>query len=405
MSSLQMNDYDYPLPDRAVADRPLEERSQSRLMCVELGSKAVRHNYFTDIIEEIPAGSLLLINSSKVIPARIAVTKKTGGAAEVLLLQPFRPHAEALASTSRSQWSALIGGKRIAAGDTLQGPEGIQVQVLAKDGATAEIDLQWGSGQPLGELLEQVGRIPLPPYFHREDDASDRVRYQTVYADQSGSVAAPTAGLHFTPQILEDIARKATIATVHLHIGAGTFKPVDAQDARDHIMHAETIHVSLETLDLLTQVAAQRDAGGTGRIVVVGTTSLRTLESIAICGQRLLEGGPLLQDGLVATQWEGRTRPRATQAELFQAVAQAVRSKGLNALVGPTQLMIAPGFAELRADRLITNFHQPRSTLLLLVAAFSEPAGIDFWKHAYSEALERGYRFLSYGDSSIWIRR
>lgn len=405
MPNLSMSEYDYELPPEAVADRPLLERADSRLEHIDLRTSEISHRNFSDLLTDIPEGSLLLLNSSRVIPARLPVTKKTGGAAEVLLLQPVGPYAQALGATDRCLWSAMIGGKRIGAGDVLNGPEGVTVHVLAKDGASAEVELHWSSRLPFGELLERVGRIPLPPYLHREDEPADRERYQTVYADEKGSVAAPTAGLHFTPELLQKISEKARITHVHLHVGAGTFKPVDVQDASDHEMHAEIIHVPLATIEALADVAEKRDAGGTERIIAVGTTSLRTLESLALCGARLLEGGPLLRESFVALQWDGRKRPSASDAALFRAVATEIRRQGLKALEGPTQLMITPGFEAFRADRLITNFHQPRSTLLLLVAAFSQQAGTDFWKTVYADALQHGFRFLSYGDSSIWIRR
>lgn len=400
---LPMADFDYELPPTQVALHPLARRDESRLLRVDVVRGAWQHLYFTDIIEEIPLGSLVLMNASRVIPARLLVQKATGGAAEVLLLEPLDAHALALSATSRSQWRALVGGKRIAAGDRLTGPAGLEIQVREKTGADAIVELTWTDGRALAEKLEQIGSTPLPPYLKRENIPADRERYQTVYARDAGSVAAPTAGLHFTPSMLERLQARARLEYVHLHVGAGTFRPVEAADARQHAMHAETVSIPLSTIEALAETSRARDAGSQARVIAVGTTSLRTLESLAICAARVWAGGPLLEEGYLARQWNGREWPAATDAELFEGLARAMRGQGLIHLEGKTDLMITPGYPRMHADRLITNFHQPKSTLLLLVAAFSQSG--DLWKRVYSEAVARGYRFLSYGDSSIWIRR
>ncbi len=410
-AALEMQQYDYPLPDSLIARHPLEERDASRLLAIDIPSETITHTHFSKLPDLIPPDSLLWMNASRVIAARIPCTKATGGAVEVLLLSPAGPSADpaiALASRNPSEWMALIGGKRISAGDRLQTEKSLTIQVLHKEGAHARVQLQWlDKTLSLAALLDEIGKIPLPPYLKREQNDDDPARYQTIYAERPGSVAAPTAGLHFSAQILSRLnAQNVRIEKVHLHVGAGTFKPIDVENARHHDMHAERIEIPLSAIEGLAEATRSREKGGSARVVAVGTTSLRTLESLAIAGQRLCQGGALVDQGFLARQWDGRAQQPLLDSELFGAIAQRMRSDGLPALVGMTSLMIAPGFGPLHVDRLITNFHQPRSSLLLLVAAFSLQAGSSppLWRRAYDEALRERYRFLSFGDSSIWIK-
>ncbi len=410
---IRIADYTYDLPADRIAAFPSAERDASRLLMLK-GSQ-ISHRKFIELPTLIPEGALLVMNESKVILARIAAKKRTGGAAEILLLNPVHPldPAQALGSRGGSRWKVILGGKKIRAGDQLfaqgQGVE-LTTAVLTKNGMEAEVDLQWKPQQLcLSEVLEKIGTLPLPPYLGRDAVASDLERYQTVYAQRLGSVAAPTAGLHFTAQTLSRIkAQNVDIERVTLHVGAGTFKPVESETMNGHSMHEERITVSLSTLErLILQARALRP------IIAVGTTSLRTLESLYWWGCKLIAGSAEIADNdenLKVTQWEpylladlfGSEKNDGnlpTAVESLQATREWALKRGLTEVVGQTQLLVAPGIRFGICTGLVTNFHQPGSTLILLVAAF---AG-DCWRDVYKQALEGGYRFLSYGDSSlIW---
>ncbi len=407
---MKASDLDYPLPSESVPDRPLPDRAASRLLYVRASGGTIEHRQFRELPELLPPSTLLVVNDTRVIHARIPVLKPTGGAAEILCISPVSPSRDpalALQARGESVWECLVGGKNIPAGMTLhQSWDGIQLQaeILERRQAEATVKLKWTPAElSLAEFLSRVGKIPLPPYFKRAPESSDEQRYQTVYSKQEGSVAAPTAGLHFTPEVLDQLgARKITVESVTLHVGAGTFKPVETDEVEDHPMHAERIDVSIETLRTVRQQLLSRNP-----VVAVGTTSMRTLESLFWIGVREKTGEfsePEWPE-LLLDQWDWRRLSTAgTQVsarDAFEALIAALEARGESRLQGQTRIMIAPGYPFAICSGLVTNFHQPKSTLLLLVAAF---VGQDLWRRMYAEALEKGYRFLSYGDSSLLWR-
>lgn len=394
-----LDQFMYDLPADRIAIHPLEERDASKLL-VWRGPGVIEHRVFRDVADILPKGSLLVVNHTRVICARIAMLKPTGGVVEVLLTDPELPSrdpAVVLASREPSQWRCLIGGKNVHEGMVLTEPtSGLQATVIRRDGAEGSVALTWSEDQLLGDLLDEIGRLPLPPYLHREADASDRERYQTVYAAESGSVAAPTAGLHFTDRVFAACdARGIKRATVTLHVGMGTFRPVEVADARQHVMHQERYGVSRSTVEELLR-NAESDAPW---ITAVGTTSIRTLESLYAVGARIVRDKSVDQSMNVG-QWEAfdPTLRDISRADVFRALLAKMDHHGVTSLWGETQLMIAPGARLSCVDALITNFHQPGNTLLLLIAGV---VGKDEWRNIYKEALENDYRFLSYGDSSL----
>lgn len=394
-----LDQFMYDLPADRIAIHPLEERDASKLL-VWRGPSMIEHRVFRDVADILPKGSLLVVNHTRVICARIAMLKPTGGVVEVLLTDPELPSrdpAVVLASREPSQWRCLIGGKNVHEGMVLTEPtSGLQATVVRRDGAEGSVALTWSDDQLLGDLLDEIGRLPLPPYLHREADASDRERYQTVYAAESGSVAAPTAGLHFTDRVFAACdARGIERATVTLHVGMGTFRPVEVADARQHVMHQERYGVSRSTVEELLR-NAESDAPW---ITAVGTTSIRTLESLYAVGARIVRDKSVDQSMNVG-QWEAfdPTLRDISRADVFRALLAKMDHHGVTSLWGETQLMIAPGARLNCVDALITNFHQPGNTLLLLIAGV---VGKAEWRNIYNEALDNDYRFLSYGDSSL----
>lgn len=360
----------------------------------------IDHRIFRELPDELPADSLLVVNRSRVVAARLRIRKPSGGAGEVLLTSPVRPSqdpAVVLAATSEASWQCLIGGRNINAGMELTTEDPLlTVLVEERSGQEGVVTLRWSDGRSLSEVLDAVGHVPLPPYIKREDDAEDQHRYQTVFAREEGSVAAPTAGLHFTDRVLTDLEAKGIErAEVTLHVGLGTFQPVEAEDAREHTMHAERIEVQRSELARIVEHCRSESPF----ITVVGTTSMRTLESLYWFGCRLVQG--LTTDTIDVDQWSAFDVSPLPRGEALGAVLEWMDGKGLARAWGETRLMIAPGAHIGTVDALITNFHQPGNTLLLLVAAV---AGDPEWRGIYASALNEGYRFLSYGDSSL-IRR
>ncbi|MBL7715493.1 MAG: tRNA preQ1(34) S-adenosylmethionine ribosyltransferase-isomerase QueA [Bdellovibrionales bacterium] len=381
-----MSEYDYELPDDRIAKVPLKDRASSKLLVAGQGGMETRT--FRDLPSLLPKDSFLVLNESKVILARVAVNKKTGGGAEIFCLDPLEPSrdpAVALATHDPVVWNCLVGGKKIVQGDVLMAGD-VQFTILKKNGNEAEVRIQWADRQKtFGEILEAIGKIPLPPYLKRDPVAEDQVRYQTVYAKQEGSVAAPTAGLHFTDQVFEDLRKHGhQVEKVCLHVGAGTFKPVSAEDVKDHTMHAERFEVSLQ---FLKSLHAHLKSGAP--VVAVGTTSLRTLESLVWLNERNF-----------APQWAWKDQPKSDPVQAIGALIKRLEVQNQSKLIAETQILIAPGYDFRIASCLVTNFHQPRSTLLLLVSAFlgDQKGG---WKRVYDYALSQGYRFLSFGDSSL----
>lgn len=393
---LNQKDYDYELPEERIAKYPLERRDASKLLVYRGGEMSDHH--FREIADLLPAGALLVRNDTRVIRARLKFAKATGAVIEIFCLEPMDPEEveQAFVARGHSVWKCIVGNsKRWKEGSITCRIPGtglvISATRLSADGSTSVVRFDWEpQDETFAQVIESAGVIPIPPYLNRETEAIDDTRYQTVYSQHKGSVAAPTAGLHFTPEVLEAVAAKGhEIVSVTLHVGAGTFKPVQTANVEDHVMHTE--HIVVEA-DVVRRLA--RRVGG---IVAVGTTSVRTLESLYWLGVMVLEGRSL--DGGLA-QWDAYNLPQGhTAAAALEALADHLGKAGLQELHSQTQIMIMPGYKFRLVDALITNFHQPHSTLLLLIGAF---VGMD-WKRIYRHALDNGYRFLSYGDSSLLI--
>jgi S-adenosylmethionine:tRNA ribosyltransferase-isomerase len=404
LPAVRTEEFRYTLPDALIANHSLEERSASRLLVARATDGTVEHRQFNELASLLPEGSLVVLNDTKVVRARLNARKPTGGGVEVLCLEPVAPTRDPVAALTRRDgaWRTLIGGKNVNSGDrlTLDGMDGASALIVEKNGAEALVEFSLPC--TLGEFLSQQGRTPLPPYIKREDTAADVAAYQTVYAEKDGSVAAPTAGLHFTKDILRSLYRSGhLLGRVTLHVGAGTFRPVEAADARAHIMHAERFDV---TRDLI--ISLERQLRSDKPVIAVGTTSARTLETLYWLGvTAILRGLPRDEAGDVAlSQWpwgEEWGKPLPLPALALQGLIQWLDARGMINITGRTQLMIAPGYEFKVVRGLVTNFHQPESSLVLLVAAF---LGKELWKQAYSEAVEREYRFFSYGDSSLLLR-
>lgn len=402
--SIDIQRYSYDLPSDCIAAFPLDERDASKLLRFSRQEGEISHYHFRDLSSLLPASSLLVMNSTRVIAARLVASKPTGGRVEVLLVDPVSPSndpAVVLRSHEASTWNCMIGGRNVVPGMVLtHDTAGLTLTVLQREGTGAVVQLQWNGQENLAEVLDQIGTLPLPPYLHREVEAVDAERYQTVYAREQGSVAAPTAGLHFTHRVLDELTAKEVASTLlTLHVGLGTFQPVTATDARDHTMHAERFGISRESIHQLFVHAGSAQPW----VTVVGTTSLRTMESLFALGVQLVKGARIDPDGLVIDQWAAfdDSSHGVDRSTAYGAVLQWMDNHQRTSLWGQTSIMIAPGCRIATADALITNFHQPGNTLMLLVAAFM---GEEHWRRVYETALENEYRFLSYGDSSLLIR-
>lgn len=397
---IKIEDYNYVLPDERIAKYPLSERDSSKLLVYKDG--ACTETVFKNLPQHIPAGSMMVFNDTKVVPARLFFKRPTGAHIEIFCLEPDTPseYNTNFATTGRCRWKCVIGNsKRLKDNELLDLDsdsgefDGIspKARLISRDGQTGIVEFSWQGGIPFSELLERCGRIPIPPYLNRATEAIDIERYQTLYAHIRGSVAAPTAGLHFTSEVLEAIAgRGVDIENVCLHVGAGTFLPVKSSTIASHPMHREPFSVSR---NLLCRILS-----ATGGITAVGTTSVRTLESLYYAGASCIENGHP-ED---VTQWAPYERDWTySTEEALEALVKYLDDNGLDKLQIGTRIIIVPGFDFRLVDRMVTNFHQPQSTLLLLISAF---VGGD-WQTIYNYALGHGFRFLSYGDSSLLFRR
>jgi len=407
-SQLRIQDFHYDLPADRIAPEPLPDRAASKLLVSRQGVLADKT--FRDLPGELPAGSLLIFNDTRVVRSRLLAQRPTGGVVELFCLEPVAPHRAiepALQQTGACTWRCLVGnGRRWKSGPvtlnfSFAGQPATLTAVRQAHEASGEslIDFSWApSSLPFAEVLRAAGHLPLPPYLHRPDTAADAVRYQTVYAAHEGAVAAPTAGLHFTPEVLADLAAHGMASGyVTLHVGAGTFQPVKADTMADHPMHAEPIIVQAS---LLRQLLAHRPHP----VIAVGTTSLRTLESLYWLGAALVRQPASPGAALRVDQWQPYAPLAPGEAEVtpeaaLQALLDYLDATGSAAVEASTQLLIAPGYRFRLVQGLVTNFHQPESTLLLLVAALLGPD----WRQVYDHALRHGYRFLSYGDSSLLL--
>lgn len=398
---ININDYTYDLPDERIAKFPLEERSASKLLIYTQGTIAERH--FRNIGEVLPEGSLLVFNNTKVIRARIIMHKPSGARIEVFCLEPHAPadYERALAAEGAAEWSCIVGNSKkwkegyVEINFDYEGRnEWLRAWRVGEKGREQIIRFEWSARMAFGELLELLGRIPIPPYLNRESEEIDNTRYQTVYSKFEGSVAAPTAGLHFTPELIEQMqAQGFSFGEVTLHVGAGTFLPVKEENATRHPMHTEHFEIRRSTVEQLLSKH--------GSITAVGTTSVRTLESLSALAWRIhSEGSPATER--VIGQWELYDLPTEFGGrQALETLLDYMEREGLERMKCATQIMITPlGYQFRIVERIITNFHQPSSTLLLLVAAY---VGKD-WHRIYDYALEHDFRFLSYGDSSLLMR-
>lgn len=398
---IDISEYDYPLPEERIARFPLAERSASKLLVWQAGTIAERH--FSDLGEVLPAGQLLVFNNTRVIRARIIMHKPSGARVEVFCLEPHDPadYERAFAVTGSCTWKCIVGNLKkwkegcVAIDFDCEGrAEQLRAWRVGEEGREQTVRFEWTAPMTFGQLLEYLGRIPIPPYLNRESEEIDNTRYQTVYSKIEGSVAAPTAGLHFTPELIAQMeARGFGFEEVTLHVGAGTFLPVKEEDAARHAMHTEHFEVRRSTVEALLEKW--------GAVTAVGTTSVRTLESLAALAWRIRRTGSPDAERVIG-QWELYDIPSSfTGREALETLLRYMEEHGLDRLKAATQIMITPLGYEFRIVRnIVTNFHQPSSTLLLLVAAY---AGAE-WRHIYDYALAHDFRFLSYGDSSVLMR-
>ena len=398
---IKISDYNYTLPDERIAKFPLPVRDQSKLLVYRQGE--ISETHFTSLPDYLEPGSLMIFNNTKVIQARLHFRKETGALIEIFCLEPIQPHDYALnfQQTHHTAWLCMIGNLKKWKEGSLQKEmtiKGKSITLTATRGAchgtSHWVDFTWNNEEvTFADILEVFGELPIPPYLNRDTEESDKETYQTVYSKIKGSVAAPTAGLHFTERVLCALKEKGVdLEEVTLHVGAGTFKPVKSEVIEGHEMHTEYISVNKTTLEKL--ITHQ------GEAVAVGTTSVRTLESLYYIGATLAQYPEANEEQLHVKQWQPyETHPDLTAKEALQHILDYMKRNNLEALHTSTQIIIAPGYTYKIVKKIVTNFHQPQSTLLLLVSAFVKGD----WHRIYDYALGHDFRFLSYGDSSLLI--
>lgn len=394
---LRIEDYTYELPDERIAKYPLAQRDVSKLLVYDKGN--MQEDTYQNIAQHIPEGTLMVFNETKVVHARLLFKKPTGGVIEVFCLEPHTNYGDvqtAMLQKNKVWWQCMIGGaSKWKHGMILSlscGECTISAAIVDRGRGAFTLELTWEEDMSFAEVLHYAGKVPLPPYLHRNAEESDEERYQTIYAKHEGSVAAPTAGLHFTDKVMDSLKEKGVdTGFVTLHVGAGTFKPVKSETMEEHDMHAEWIDVSAATIE---QLITHLDKG----IVSVGTTSMRTLESLYWIGAKLHLGIAIDFSQIAVTQWEPyelAEQPNATEA--LTAILNYLKEKGQDRLLTRTQILIAPPYQPKLIKGLVTNFHQPQSTLLLLVGAMIG----DNWHKLYQHAMDNDFRFLSYGDGCL----
>ena len=393
LSEININDYNYELPEERIAKYPLSNRAKSKLLLANSKIKEITHHTFEDVVELLPENASLYINKTKVISGRFYMKKETGGRAELLLVEPIEPSNDpqiSLQASGSAVWKAIIGGKRIRVGSKLEEINGqVSAEILEKDANEVKVKLTWDKGT-FSELLLNAGILPLPPYLNRESEEKDKETYQTVFAKNDGSIAAPTAGLHFTDEILNKLKAKGiNIRELTLHVGPGTFLPVSSDNVSEHKMHSEMFSIDKSLLhDLKTDLEENR------KIICVGTTSIRTLESLFWAGDNIES---FIESELV-NQWSPYENKKSLTP--IEAINQLIKNSPKDIIQGKTELIIVSGYDFKFTDGLFTNYHVPKSTLLLLISAFVG----DMWADIYESALKNDYRFLSYGDSSLLWR-
>lgn len=397
---ININDFDYPLPDERIAKFPLERRDGSKLLVYRNGEISERR--FADIGQELASDTLFVFNNTKVVRARLVMHKPSGARVEVFCLEPTAPvdYERAFAATGECCWSCIVGNLKkwkegaVEIPFSYQGGDYVLKAYIAERGAREHIvRFVWDAPMTFGQMLEYLGRIPIPPYLNRESEEIDNTRYQTVYSRFEGSVAAPTAGLHFTVELIESLKNQGfSFGEVTLHVGAGTFLPVKDEDATKHAMHTEHFEITRATLELLRSKI--------GKVTAVGTTSVRTLESLAALAWRIVQRGNPQTESVIG-QWELYDIPADFMAQqVLDTLIGYLDANGAQSIKAATQIMITPlGYRFRVVNRIVTNFHQPKSTLLLLVSAYVG----DDWHKIYDYALANNFRFLSYGDSSLLI--
>jgi S-adenosylmethionine:tRNA ribosyltransferase-isomerase len=398
-----IGEIEYFLPEELIARYPLETRHNSRLLVYI--NKTIQDKTFLDLANYLPENSLLIFNDTRVVRARMHFRKSTGAIIEIFCLEPYEPadYERAFAKTGSGQWKCLVGNLRKWKHETLEkkihandATLSLRAKILEDFRDYQIIEFEWTNANlSFSELLEYFGETPIPPYLKREPEPMDQERYQTIYAHTDGSVAAPTAGLHFTSEVLKTLDKKSIKRlSLTLHVGAGTFRPVLTDSVNDHIMHSEYFNITREAIETLLHF--------NGNIIAVGTTSVRTLESLYYCGIKLLGSETYIEPAFHVSQW-GWTELKGnfTSKDSLNALLGYMDRIHAGSFEASTQLMILPGYDFKMLDGMLTNFHQPKSTLLLLVSAF---VGND-WKKIYDHAIKNRYRFLSYGDSSLLLKQ
>jgi S-adenosylmethionine:tRNA ribosyltransferase-isomerase len=402
ISQLSIDEFDYELPDERIAKYPLENRDQSKLLIWK--DQVISDDHFFNLADWIPEKSLLIFNNTKVIRARLLFKKDTGANIEIFILEPVSPadYAQNFQQTHQCSWNCVVGNLKKWKGGKLEltvsvGDKIISLKAEKKEiaGNSCTIEFSWNDDQiTFSELLEAAGNIPIPPYLHRESEEVDKTRYQTIYSKIKGSVAAPTAGLHFTENVFKSINKKGiSTAELTLHVGAGTFQPVKSLQVESHEMHTE--HFLVQRSFIETLIKHQ------GPVIAVGTTSVRTLESLYWLGVKAFNNLDINSEELSVTQWEPyQNQLQISKETSLESLLYFMEKNGLDQINSSTQIIIVPGYEFNIIDGMLTNFHQPKSTLLLLISAFTG----NYWKTIYQHALENDYRFLSYGDSNLYLK-
>ena len=409
--NIEIKSYDYELPDERIAKYPLAERDQSKLLIWRNGE--IEQKHFFDLPDQIPAGSLMVFNNTRVIQARLHFHKETGALIEVFCLEPEAPrdYQQNFASEHECTWTCLVGNSKkwkdgaLSQTITVDGEEVmLKCERTSVNGASQEIHFFWDKPVSFAKILDAIGELPIPPYLNRATEEKDKQTYQTVYSRIKGSVAAPTAGLHFTDKELQALRDKnVDLQYITLHVGAGTFKPVKSDTIEGHDMHTEFISVPKSVIVRIAEHLKSSDSP----LVAVGTTSVRTLESLYYIGNKIAKNPEAHAEELVVHQWEPYDLTYTmTEVEALEHIIAYLERNNMDNLVTATQILIAPGFQYRLVKTIVTNFHMPQSTLLLLVSAFIDGDSLEGqnWHRIYQYALDNGFRFLSYGDSSILFR-
>lgn len=408
LPEINLAEYTYELPSDKIAFFPLEKRDESKLLIVDKIHNCISHNVFKEIPNLLPPNSAIFVNSSKVLFARILAAKTTGGKAEIFLTEPIEPTKEynlALSQENTVKWKCIVGGKKINSGDTLVcivQNKRFEFKIVEKKGNDAVIEFNPSDiGLSVRDLLNAFGQVPLPPYIKRENIEDDKSTYQTVYARLEGSVAAPTAGLHFTKELIGKLKNSGLpINELTLHVGLGTFKPIDTDNLNEFDMHSERIILKKEDLYKIHKALKLNR-----NIAAVGTTSVRILETVYWIGVKLIENPNFIiqeDNNIFEQDFPYQKEISISPEESINELMTYMGKNNLEELTIRTKLLIVPGYNFRIVNIMITNFHQPHSTLILLVAAF---LGKELWKNAYNTALESEYRFLSYGDANLLIRK